>query len=96
MSIIGKISTIKAVSNLIVLRSKYDKVLYKAEYMLCKNKDLTLRNERLVIECKELRKEKNDNYERYLEESRFIYLWWLTGFATGVFVWAMIVKYLFV
>lgn len=124
MNIIEKISTIKAVSNLIVLRSKYDKVcdelacreleanksndlietiepmlkesLDKVEYMLCKNNDLAIINKNLVIECKELRKEKNDNHDKYLEEKRVRWTWYLEGFALGVFTWAMIVKYLFV
>ena len=124
MNILDKISTIKAVSNLIVLRSKYDDVcdelayreleadissdliktieprlkesLDKVEYMLCKNKDLTIRNERLVVECKELRKEKNDNYDKYLKSKRFRWLWYLEGFALGGLVWVLIIKYLFV
>lgn len=124
MNILDKISTIKAVSNLIVLRSKYDKVCDELAYReleanksndlietiepmlkesLDKVESLSFNNYNLKREVssleeknKALKKERNNYYERYLEESRFIYLWWLTGFATGVFVWAMIIKYLFV
>ena len=124
MNILDKISTIKAVSNLIVLRSKYDNVcdelacrtlevnrsndliktiepmlkesLDKVESMGFKNNDLAITNKRLVIACKELRKEKNDNYDKYLKSKRFRWLWYLEGFALGGLVWVLIIKYLFV
>ena len=135
MNVLDKISTIKAIRNLVVLRSKYDKVSDELAYreleanklkdyinVLIDDKsyvvatlddrfkrietlkevieskdviveDLELRNERLVIECKELRKEKNDNHDKYLKEKYFRFLWVVAGFCGGILCWAGIVKY---